>query len=79
MSNRESDSAKPSAGTPQLRTESPYGDTPDEDVACAECGKYSVLVGPLNFDGEPTEGGDFICVPCALRRDADLDGVDHGQ
>lgn len=54
----------------QLRTESPRGETAEDDVACADCGAYCVLVGPLTFDGEVRAGGDFVCRECALRRGA---------
>lgn len=51
-----------------VHVESPYGDTPDEDVACADCGLYSELIGPLSFDGEVLENGDFVCRSCAKAR-----------
>lgn len=51
-----------------LRHESPQGDSPDEDVACADCGSYRSLVGPLSFEGEVVGIGDMVCVPCAESR-----------
>lgn len=56
----------------QLRVEQPRGDTPSEDVACADCGAYQTLFGPVTFDGEVADGGDFVCRSCAETR-----GVDH--
>lgn len=50
--------------------ESPRGDTPSEDVACADCGRYRVLVGPLTFAGDIVDEGDFVCPKCALKRGA---------
>lgn len=58
----------------ELRTQSPRGDSPSEDVACADCGTYQELVGPLSFDGEIVAGGDFVCRPCAGDR-----GYDGGE
>lgn len=62
---------------PTLRTESPRGETPADDVACADCGEYAELVGPLSFDGEVVEGGDMVCRPCAEQRGADPEAIQH--
>lgn len=55
---------------PRIQTKSPYGDVPDADVACADCGAYTELVGPLLFDGTVAHTGDFVCKPCARQRGA---------
>lgn len=52
----------------ELRTESSKGDSSSEDVACADCGAYRELVGPISFDGVKTETGDMVCRVCAKRR-----------
>lgn len=54
-----------------FETESPLGDTPEEDVACADCGWYATLFGPMDFDGDRHEPGDFVCERCAVRRGAE--------
>lgn len=58
---------------PFVRRESPMGDTWKDDVACADCGTYSPLIGPLNFDGEVVEVGDMVCSHCADKRGFALD------
>lgn len=52
----------------RLRVESPEGGAPEDDVACADCGAYRELVGPLTFDGAVSRGGDFVCRSCARSR-----------
>lgn len=54
-----------------LRVEDPRSDDPSDDVSCADCGAYRTLIGPVDFDGEYSEGGDFVCRPCSkVRADA---------
>lgn len=57
----------------ELQTESPYGETPADDAACADCGRYTVLVGPITFDGEVVDHGDFVCILCAARRGIEIE------
>lgn len=35
---------------------------------CADCGRKAPVYGPLNFDGEMVEEGDFCCRTCAIDR-----------
>jgi len=62
-----------SADAPQLVVESPRKDSPEDDVACADCGRYRELVGPVAFDGSVRENGDFVCRRCARNRGVDLE------
>lgn len=59
-----------------IRVESPRGETPEDDVACADCGAYRTLVGPLTFDGVVVSNGDFVCEPCAESRGFTCGGVE---
>lgn len=43
-----------------------------QEPACADCGVYRDLIGPVNFDGELTEAGDMVCIHCAEERGLDL-------
>lgn len=48
-------------------------DTPrGNEPACADCGVYRDLIGPVSLDGELVEGGDMVCVGCADTRGLDL-------
>lgn len=51
-----------------ISRESPYGETPEEDVSCADCGYYRTLYGPLSAKGEVVEHGDMVCETCARKR-----------
>jgi len=53
-----------------LTTEHPQGRTPSQDVACADCGRYDILYGPVNMNGEKEEGGDMTCKICLDNRRA---------
>lgn len=41
---------------------------PDAETACADCGQYQTLYGPVSFDGAVIESGDFVCYRCAKAR-----------
>jgi len=56
-----------------LETQSPLGSTPEEDVACADCGEYRTLVGPITHDGRVVDGADFVCRRCARKRSLKTD------
>ena len=43
-----------------------------EEPACADCGKYCDLIGPLSHDGQVIEGADMVCPNCAEARGLDL-------
>lgn len=48
-------------------------DAPEgEAAACADCGAYRDLIGPVSHDGELIEGGDMVCPGCAKTRGLDL-------
>lgn len=51
-----------------LRVAYPLGSSPEEDVACADCGSYRTLVGPITHDGRVADGADFVCRRCARKR-----------
>lgn len=38
--------------------------------ACADCGRNAPVFGPLNFDGERHDPGDYCCRTCAVNRGA---------
>lgn len=52
----------------ELTVEHSAGDRPDDYVACADCGTYSRLIGPITFTGEHSDTGDHVCRTCAERR-----------
>lgn len=62
----------------ELETEDPEGETPAEDVACADCGSYRELVGPISFDGLKVEHGDMVCRSCARDRGVKPSADDAG-
>lgn len=43
-----------------------------EEVACADCGVYRNLIGPVSHDGQLVEGGDMVCPKCAGTRGLDV-------
>lgn len=60
------------AGSVAVQLESPRGERPDNEVACADCGLYRNLIGPLTFDGDVHETGDMVCRTCAESRGFDV-------
>lgn len=64
---------------PPLRRESPRGETPDGGVACADCGSYRTLIGPLDFGGEVVADGDMVCSRCADSRGLELEVETDGD
>lgn len=62
------DSVVENAGEQQFSVEQPTGQEPKDDVACADCGAYRELVGPVSLDGEKYDGGDWVCRGCAESR-----------
>lgn len=58
-----------------LTTESPKKESAEDDVACADCGYYRNMVGPLDGDGNPVEDGDFVCWLCAESRGLDVEAA----